>query len=250
MISKMLPFLNKLIPVPLAIKGLQKLNPKMNQLFANAAGVGYGAEEVMDFLREQTSPKQRDPGLRPDEAAAQSRIEQGTQIPELLGKVGGAALGGAGIASIPEVIGTLFDQKEEEQLPESEKRRLEALQKFKEKKEKRSVMEEERERFNSAYPQKQKENITDAFSQMGQGITSNFYKQVFDALQNGKDTIAGIKDPIIQLAKPYFEKGMIQSPDDIKNLYDQNQKQKKQPQEKSNEQAMMIAIQKLLEFLG
>lgn len=47
------------------------------------------------------------------------------------------------------------------------------------------------------------------------------YEGIFDSLKNGKDTFAGIKDPLIQRAKPYFDKGMINSAEDLRKFVNQ-----------------------------
>jgi len=54
--------------------------------------------------------------------------------------------------------------------------------------------------------------------EMGKGITDSLYEGVFDSLKAGKDTLAGVKDPLIAKAKPYFEQGLINSPEDLKTL--------------------------------
>ncbi len=58
-----------------------------------------------------------------------------------------------------------------------------------------------------------------AFKTMeGGAATEKLYQGIFDALKNGKDTFAGIKDPLIKKAKPYFDKGLIKSPEDLKKF--------------------------------
>lgn len=53
---------------------------------------------------------------------------------------------------------------------------------------------------------------------MASGITDNFYSGVFDSLKQGKDTFSGVKEPLIQKAKPLFDKGLIKSPEDLKKF--------------------------------
>lgn len=53
---------------------------------------------------------------------------------------------------------------------------------------------------------------------LADGITANLYGQLFDALQAGKSTMAGIKDPVLAKAKPYFDAGLIQSADDLRRF--------------------------------
>ena len=50
----------------------------------------------------------------------------------------------------------------------------------------------------------------------GGGTTEQLYSSAFDALVSGKDTIHGVKDPIITRAKPLFDAGLIKSPGDIR----------------------------------
>ena len=62
----------------------------------------------------------------------------------------------------------------------------------------------------------EKENVGDAFAQMGSGIVDNLYKGIFESLEKGKDTFAGIKEPLISRAKPYYKEGLIKDAKDLK----------------------------------
>lgn len=62
------------------------------------------------------------------------------------------------------------------------------------------------------------ENINNAFTQMGGGIVDNLYNGIFESIKNGKDTFAGIKDPLIAKAKPYYDAGLINSSKDLKEF--------------------------------
>jgi hypothetical protein len=53
---------------------------------------------------------------------------------------------------------------------------------------------------------------------MGNAITGNLYGGLFDALRQGKDTFAGVRDPVIARAKPYFDQGLVKSPEDLPAL--------------------------------
>lgn len=57
----------------------------------------------------------------------------------------------------------------------------------------------------------------EAFGGMAKGMTESFYTQAFDSLQQGKSTIAGVKDPILTKAKPHFDRGTIKSPQDLRD---------------------------------
>jgi hypothetical protein len=52
----------------------------------------------------------------------------------------------------------------------------------------------------------------------GGGATQDLVNKVFAALQEGKDTVAGVKDPILKRARPAFDAGLIKSPDDIRKF--------------------------------
>lgn len=62
-----------------------------------------------------------------------------------------------------------------------------------------------------------KSSINDAFAQMGGGMVDNLYNGLFESLQKGRDTFAGVKDPILIKAKPLYDKGIIKSPNDLKD---------------------------------
>ena len=53
---------------------------------------------------------------------------------------------------------------------------------------------------------------------MGKGITENFYNGIFQSLKDGKDTFSGVKDTLLQAAKPAFDAGQIKSVDDLKKF--------------------------------
>src|ERR1051325_4367743 len=115
MISKVLPFLSKLIPSGLAFKGLNKVNPRIGKYLAGATAAGYGAEEALDYLRNQFGVETQE-GLRPDEQAAEARVRQTGQLPKAVGKAAQIGAGVAGIGAVgqalPQVIGSLFGGQE------------------------------------------------------------------------------------------------------------------------------------------
>lgn len=65
------------------------------------------------------------------------------------------------------------------------------------------------------------ENEWDNFKNMGSGMVSSLYSGLFTSLKEGKDTFAGIKDPVLQRAKPYFDRGLIKSPEDLQKFVNQ-----------------------------
>ena len=67
-------------------------------------------------------------------------------------------------------------------------------------------------------PQKpEKENLSN-IGNMAKGMTDNFYDGIYKSLSEGKNTLSGVKDPLISKAKPYFDKGLIKSSDDLKHF--------------------------------
>lgn len=88
---------------------------------------------------------------------------------------------------------------------------------------------QETARFKGQYPDIEQEDINDdgkgmkkAFDTIAGGtVSEKLYEGIFDSLRKGKDTYAGIKDPLIQKAKPFFDKGLIKSPQDLKDFVNQ-----------------------------
>ena len=98
MIQRLLPFLNKLVPTALAVKGLGKIDPRLEKFFGAAAASGYTADSALDFVRNKIegrtganmAEEQRlDQGmargtLRPDEAASRQLMAESNRIPNAL----------------------------------------------------------------------------------------------------------------------------------------------------------------------
>lgn len=60
--------------------------------------------------------------------------------------------------------------------------------------------------------------LDEAGSDMGKAVVGNLYDGLFKALQDGKSTFAGVKDPLLARAKPSFDAGLIKSPDDLQSF--------------------------------
>lgn len=54
------------------------------------------------------------------------------------------------------------------------------------------------------------------FTGMGEAMSENLYLGLFDSLKAGKDTLSGVKDPVLAKARAAFEAGIIKSPEDLK----------------------------------
>lgn len=70
---------------------------------------------------------------------------------------------------------------------------------------------------------------------MAKGMIGNFYEGIFKSLQEGKDTFSGVKDPLIAKAKPYFDKGLIKSAEDLKEFANNPDKFKEEEKPKVEE---------------
>src|SRR3954469_25048992 len=53
--SKIMPFLNKYIPVDLAIKGISKVSPKIGGFLKKGQSMGLNVEEGLNFIKEKIS---------------------------------------------------------------------------------------------------------------------------------------------------------------------------------------------------
>ena len=60
---------------------------------------------------------------------------------------------------------------------------------------------------------------------MVSGMTNSLYSGIFKSLQEGKNTFAGVKDPLIAKAKPLFDQGLINSPKDLEDFANNRLKQ-------------------------
>lgn len=67
-------------------------------------------------------------------------------------------------------------------------------------------------------------NFGQFFEGMGKGLTSGMYDTLFEALRQGKDTAAGVRDPILAFAKPAYERGEIKSAEELQKYVNANYK--------------------------
>lgn len=56
--SRIMPFLNKYIPVDLAIKGINKVSPRVGAFLKKGQEMGLDVEEGLNFIKEKISPQQ------------------------------------------------------------------------------------------------------------------------------------------------------------------------------------------------
>jgi hypothetical protein len=120
MLKQALSLLNKFIPVNLAVKGLEKLDPRFKKFIGAAAGAGYGADEAVDYLRNRLSKS--DQGGKtptPQEESANIGVQRSFTPQKVAAGLAGAAiggLGGAAAAAATENIGK--PQQPQEQQPQ------------------------------------------------------------------------------------------------------------------------------------
>lgn len=249
------------LPATLALKALERVSPKFKNYFATAAAYGIDANRALSYLTDrfesgsQRSYKaQLEAGaangtLRPDEAASRANIAN-KELPAKVLKTGlsfaaGGLLGGNGEQEQPQEKTTEPNSpatggKEEiqrTQIPPEEQSRIEALNKWRDRK---------RQTFGTAAEPEEGVGIKSAFAGLGGTITENFYKQAFESLKKGKSTISGVKEPILDLAKPYYENGQIKNADDLKSFYNQvyqQRKQSAQPQQNQNNNIKQQVLQ-------
>lgn len=208
MLSKLLPLLNKYVPAGLALKGVQKADPKLKSFVKGSIAAGYGANEIIDFLRGkadstaeyETLEKGRRKGSLPIQKATASDVKRGKDKAKGLQNViaGGAALlGGAAGATIPALASLLGGEEEKEQLSSKDKKdatykqfrerlrrkddkmrlredleeeEMQALRPKKKKKKKPGLVQEETQRFQNQYGDDAKMRILQSLQQINQQL--------------------------------------------------------------------------------
>ena len=122
MISRIMPLLNELVPVGMAVKGLEKIDPRFKKFFASAAGAGFGIDQAMGYLRSKFSGSgktQTNMNLRADEQANQALVRQSHERPQAAGNAlrTGAALGGAALGGLTGLgLGTVAELSDQQQM--------------------------------------------------------------------------------------------------------------------------------------
>ncbi len=128
--KRAMPFFNNIIPFGLALKGLEKLDPKLRSFISGAALAGYPANATLDYLKEkfQDSDKADEMSVleheklsgtaRPDEKAAAEILKQQQTIPNALQGAATLASGGLGGAAALGNLGLgAFQQSPQSQQP-------------------------------------------------------------------------------------------------------------------------------------
>lgn len=121
MLKQAMSLLNEFVPLNLAVKGLEKLDPRFKKFLGAALGAGYGADKALDYVRKRIDPSRREGVARPEEESADLDVER-SQAPEKgIAALAGAGLGAAGGAALAGLEGLKSsDKPEETQAPVSE----------------------------------------------------------------------------------------------------------------------------------
>lgn len=190
----------KYIPASVGIKALEKYNPKFKNYFAKVAAYGLDTNRALDYLsdrfggstgqnyKEELAQGEKQGTLRPDELASKSNLEN-REIPGKLLRsalsLGGGLIGaGASLGS-----GLLNPEAQEE-----------ATTIKKSKPKKKPLMQQEEERFEQAKEE-------------------SYFSKAYKALEKGRNVVEGKSDHILSEARPFFDRGDINSPDELKQFY-------------------------------
>lgn len=147
-LSKISPLLNKLIPTGLAIKGLSKVDPKLATFVSEAALAGYGADSILDYLRNRLGNQgqaqsrasleagEQTGGLHPEQKVALNKKREEDALGRGLAGAIGIATGIGGIKSESRAQQPPPIPPPTPPLPMREQERKAALQTFNQRKQK------------------------------------------------------------------------------------------------------------------
>lgn len=74
------------------------------------------------------------------------------------------------------------------------------------------------------------QELAGAMGAAGRATTEDLYQKIFDAVKAGKETVSGVRDPLIAEAKPLIESGQIKSPEELKSWVQGGKVVPKQPE--------------------
>lgn len=161
MTSKILPFLNEYIPAELAMKGINKVSPKLGQFLQKGLSQGLNLKDGLDFIKENLN--------QPEQPKEQRNVIQqyAPKLHEFIlseiakGNSPAQAAGMAKLVSNKSKFGHAIKQLEKnhkidlhtlvDQIYGKEASRQKGLNKFNQKIKKPSMMEEELQRFQNEY---------------------------------------------------------------------------------------------------
>ena len=187
--SKVMPFLNQYIPAELAMKGINKVSPRLGEFLQKGMSKGLNLKEGLEFIKNSFKPKQEpekeerniiqkyspelfeflnghiQKGRSPLEAGALATLgDEGKKFSQIIKKIEKDHK-----TPWSGILKTIFGQEGERQS---------SLNKFNQKTKKPSVLDEERERFQRGYGQQMQEEQQ---QQQGSGQVK---QQLMQAMQN------------------------------------------------------------------
>lgn len=231
-------FLSDYIPDNISKAGLEKLDPRLGKFIQGAMDEGYSYDDLRQFMGDKMKKSQSEPDKK-------NIIEQ--YSPELHLFIDQQVKKGR-----PSVeAGALAQQNDKfrkviKKLEKDHKTNWSSIVE--------SVYGQGQPTEETQQPSNSKnsgaENISGAFKDMAGGISDNFYIQSFDALKKGKTRMAGIEDPLLKKAKPFFDKGLIHSPEDLRAFAQKYFEQKQQPRQGSARDELMNTLKALNQKFG
>jgi hypothetical protein len=177
LLKKLSPLLNDLVPEDIALKGIEKLSPKIGQFLKRGLASGLPLAGGLSFLRSAMSGRgnqEINPALRPDERASEKQIQSSKKQSDLLKgalKFGLGTAGGFGATKIAgnlasTLIGNEKEPEQRAQSPEQEEMaRQEALGEFNQRKQKPNMRQGLEEDLERQYGTRQaKANLIEAYA--------------------------------------------------------------------------------------
>lgn len=219
----------KYLPASVARKALEKVSPKFGDYFARAAAFGVDVNRAVDFLsdrfqsdsqkqyKEQLQRGAQNNTLRPDEMLSRSEMRNQALPAKFLKTVGSFATGAVLGSNKEKNLPTIQEEKNTDNTNQEKKASIiqpknaqEAVRQYNARQKPQSAIDQLKTQYDQAYGQ----NVQPPPEQ------DNFYKKAFNSLKRGTVTVDGKYDPTLAEAKPYYERGQIQSPENLKDFYE------------------------------
>ena len=158
----------KFLPASVAVKALQKFNPKFKNYFADAAAYGFDVNNALDYLNQRFESQHAEPfenmlekrtsngQARPDELIAKKEIQQS----KMLGKIGRSAVAfgtGALLGGIPGAaagaVESISQERPEQMQQKQPGPREQALKRHSEMNKRKKLIDQLTEDFENEYGQ-------------------------------------------------------------------------------------------------
>lgn len=174
MAARIVPFLNQYIPAGLAVKGINKVSPKLGAFLRKGQEMGLNVEEGLEFLKEKFGSKQSEPPKENRNIIQQYSPELNEFLNQEIQK-GRSPIEAGAVAQLDKrfvsaiekmskdhkapfsaILETVFGNQSQNQPDQTEVDRQQALNKYNNRN-KRSLLDEEQERFQKGYGQQQQQ---------------------------------------------------------------------------------------------